>query len=281
MRTLRLAPVLLAALMLVPGCDNKKELTPEEIAAKLESDLEEAAARVRNNKLEDAEKIYLRVLETHPDHPKAVGGLGRVRLEEKKYEEAETLLAKAVAATPDDARLMYALGTSRMMQGKHAEAAEAYGQAFAADPENSEFGLSYGRQLKEAGSFAKAEEVLREVAELDPKAQFVFTELGDALRGQSKNEEALRTYMKAQNTYRSDKMAHAGAALTYELLGDNKHAADEWAAYITMDCCSDFSKTVAQKKIVTLEAGDGAAAEGGEAPGDEAAPEGAEQDQAG
>lgn len=262
---MRLAPVLLAALMLVPGCDNKKELTPEEVAAKLESDLEEAAARVRNNKLEDAEKIYLRILETHADHPKAVGGLGKVRLEEKKYAEAEKLLAQAVAALPEDARLQALLGQARMLQDKFAEAAEAYGQAFALDSENSEFGLSYGRQLKKAGNFAKAEEILRKVGELDPKAQFVWTELGDALREQKKHDEALRTYMKAQNTYRSDKMAHAGAAMAYEALGDNKHALDEWAAYITMDCCSEFSKTVAQHKIETLGEG-GAPSDGGEEP---------------
>ena len=270
MRTLRLAPILLAALMLAPGCDKEEELTPAEVEAKLASDLEEAAARLRNNKLDDAETIYLRILETHADHPQAVGGLGKVRLEEKKHAEAETLLAKAAAALPEDAKIQAALGQARKLQDKHAEAAEAYGKAFAIDAENSEYGLSYGRELKKAGDYAKAEGVLREVAEIDPKAQFVFTELGDALREQKKNDEALRTYMKAQNTYRSDKMAHAGAAMAYEALGDTKHALDEWAAYITMDCCSDFSKTVAQKKIETLGVGGGDP----DGPADEPAPDG-------
>lgn len=256
MRTLRLAPVLLAALVLAPACDRTKEPTPEEIAAKLETDIADAAARLRNNKVEDAEKIYLRILEGHADHPVAVGGLGRVRLEQSKYDEAEQLLTKAVAAAADDASLHASLGQARAMQGKFAEAAQAYGQAFALAADNSEYGLSYGRQLKKAEQFAKAEEVLREVADLDPKAQFVFTELGDALRGQGKHEEALRTYMKAQNTYRSDKMAHAGAAMAYEAMGDPKHAKDEWASYITMDCCSEFSKTVAQEKIETLGEGE-------------------------
>ena len=90
------------------------------------------------------------------------------------------------------------------------------------------------------------------VAELDPRAPSVNTELGDALREQDKLDDALKHYMKAQNVNRSDKRAHAGAAMVYEKKGDNKHALDEWSSYIQMDCCSDFSKTVAQKKIESL-----------------------------
>ena len=140
----------------------------------------------------------------------------------------------------------------RQNADKHAEAAEAYGKAFELVPDNSDYGLHYGRELKRAGKFDEAEGVLRKVAELDPKAQFVFTELGDVLREKNQLDESLKTYMKAQNTYPSNREAFAGAALTYEAKGDNKNALDEWSTYITMDCCSDFSKNVAQKKVETL-----------------------------
>ena len=60
--------------------------------------------------------------------------------------------------------------------------------------------------------------------------------------------------MKAQSTYGSDKMARAGAAFVYEDKEDIKHALDEWSAYIQRDCCSDYSRTVAQKKIMELKA---------------------------
>ncbi len=254
----RLYPALLAALLLTPACDRgDKELTPEEAAAKLASDLEEAAARLRNNKLKDAETIYARILKEDPENGDALGGMGKVRLEEKNYADAEILLAQATAKKPEDAKLYSALGQARQMDKKPAEAAEAYAKAFEIESDNSSYGLSYGRELKKAGKFDEAEQVLRKVAELDPKAQFVFTELGDSLREQNKLDEALRTYMKAQNTYRSDKMAHAGAAFVYEAQGDNGHALDEWSSYIRMDCCSDFSKTVAQKKIESLKVAHG------------------------
>jgi tetratricopeptide (TPR) repeat protein len=249
----RLVPALLAALLLAPACDrDKKELTPEEAAAKLASDLEEASARLRNNKPDDAEKIYARILEQSPGHPDALAGLAKVRFDAKQYAEAEKLLLEAIAKKGDDASVHFTLGQVRQHDGRPAEAAEAYGKAFELVDDNSDYGIHYGRELKKAGKLDEAEAVLRKVAELDPKAQFVFTELGDVLRAKKQLDESLRTYMRAQNTYPSNKEAFAGAALVYEELGDPAHALDEWSTYIRMDCCSDFSKNVAQKKIETL-----------------------------
>ena len=87
---------------------------------------------------------------------------------------------------------------------------------------------------------------------LDPNIHFVWTEIGDCVREQNRMDEALKLYMKAQNTYASDRMARAGAALVYESKGDIKHALDEWSAYIRMDCCSEYSNTVAKQKIQQL-----------------------------
>lgn len=253
MTTSRLVPALLAALLLVPACDRgEKELTPEEAAAKLASDLEEASARLRNNKRDDAEKIYVRVLESNPGNPGALAGLGKVRFDEKKYDEAEKLLVDAIAKQGDDPEVHFTLGQVRQHAQKPAEAAEAYGKAFELVPDNSDYGLHLGRELKKAGDLDQAETVLRKVAELDPKVQFVFTELGDVLREKKALDDSLRTYMKAQNTYPSNKEAFAGAALVYEAQGDNAHALDEWSTYIRMDCCSEYSKNVAQQKMETL-----------------------------
>jgi hypothetical protein len=72
--------------------------------------------------------------------------------------------------------------------------------------------------------------------------------------------------MKAQNTYASDRMARAGAALVYESKGDIKHALDEWSAYIRMDCCSEYSNTVAKQKIQQLKLPDAPPAAGEAAP---------------
>ncbi len=247
---------LLATALVLPavGCDKKTEST-EEAAVRIAGMVTEADTRLRNNKLADAERIYKRILEEQPEHPDATGGLGRLRFEENKFAEAEKLLTIALKTKADDPALWGALGRSLEHQDKHPEAAEAFGKAFALDSEDMDLGLSYGRELKRAGKFAEAEPVLRTVAEEDPRIQYVHTELADVLRELGQTDKALKMYMKAQNTYRSDRMARAGAAMVYEAKGDNKHALDEWSAYIRMDCCSNFAKDVATKKLVELSAG--------------------------
>jgi tetratricopeptide (TPR) repeat protein len=144
-------------------------------------------------------------------------------------------------------------------QESYAAAATAYNKAFALDEENGEYGLAQGKMLKKSEQYADAETVLRKVIEIDKQAEYVYTELGDVLRALNKDDEALRTYMKAQTIHPGDLMAHAGAALVYEKKDDIKHALDEWSTYIRMDCCSDYSKTVARKKVETLGKGDGEA----------------------
>lgn len=252
MRALSLA--ILLASTVATGCDRAPEVDPAAAEAKLRTDLDNAATRARNNKSKDAEKIYTRVLEEHPDQPEALAGLAKLRFADGKVDEALTMVDKAIAAKADVAQSHGLRGEILARQEKHAEAAAAYGKAFELTPEKSEYGLPYGVELKKAGSLPEAETVLRKVAEVDPMAQFVFTELGDVLRAQERLDESLKTYMKALSTYASDKMAHAGAAQIYEAKGDIKHALDEWSQYVRMDCCSQYSETVAKKKIESLQA---------------------------
>ncbi len=253
---------MLALAPLTMGCKGNKELTPEEIAAKLASDLEEAHARLRNGKIEDAETIYLRILATDHEHPDGLAGMAGVRMYERDYETAQVLLQRAIAAGNTKPTIYYTLGETFRLRNMHAEAVEPYRQAFEGNSEDSDYGLAYGISLKKSGNYKKAEKVLRVVGELDPNAQFVWTELGDVLRATDQPEVALKIYMKAQNTYASDKMARAGAAFIYEAKGENRKALDEWSAYIRMDCCSEYSNDVAKKKITELKATDAELAAG-------------------
>lgn len=255
----RLALVALAALLTAPvvGCDNSKEPTQEEKDAKFARELEDADARIRNNKPAEAKKILGRLLKERPDDAKATALLGKAHYAKSEYKDAESLLKKAVANNPKDAEAQYMLGETLRYTDRFAEAADAYRAAFELDKENSDYGLSLGIALLKAEKAADAETVLVEVLDLDPKAQDgartgANTFLGDAYRAQGKLDDALRSYMKAQTINQSDKMAFAGAGFVYEGKDDIKHALDQWSAYVQRDCCSEYSKTVAQKKVAEL-----------------------------
>jgi len=256
----RLALVALAAVLLAPvtGCDNNNGPTQEELDAKFERELGDADTRIRNNKTNEAKKILTRLLEERPEQPAATALLGKAHYMDSEYGQAEALLQRAAAAAPKDAETHYLLGETLRYTDRFAEAAAAYRTAYELDQENSTYGLSLGIALLEADQPAEAQPVLEEVLELDPKARDgaktgANTFLGDAYRAQGKLDEAMRSYMKAQTVNQSDKMAFAGAALVYEDKDDVKHALDQWADYIQRDCCSEYSRGVAQKKIESLE----------------------------
>jgi len=243
--------VFLSLILGANACGDKVD--PEAEAAKLRSDLAEADARLRNHMVEDAQKIYLRILEKYPHNPDAEFGMAQVRFAEDDLKSTEVLLKRVVEAKPDDPKVHAKLGHVYFLTKRHGESAEEYKRAFELEPDNGEYGLAYGVGLKNSEQYAEAEAVLRKVAELDPMVRFVYTELGDSVRAQGRLDEALKIYMKAQNTYASDKMARAGAAFVYEAQGKNALALDEWSAYIRMDCCSPYSNDVAKKKIMELQ----------------------------
>ena len=244
--------ILAASSLVTTGCE-KKGLTPEEQAAKNKEDLTNGAARVRDEKYDEAEAMFARVLAVEPENAAALAGMGRVKLGQKKLDEAVTLLERAAAKTPEDGPLQASLGEVYGKLDRHAESATAYGAAFKADPNNGNLGIAQGHALMKAKQLEQAEAVLREVVKVDPQAEYVYTDLGDALRLQGKLDEALKSYMKALIEHVGDKKAHAGAAQVYELQNNKAKAIDEWSTYIRMDCCSEFANTVAKKRIAALQ----------------------------
>jgi len=253
--------IALSGLLLLPACEQEKQVDPAAQAAAMKKRLGAAREFVKEDKFEDARAIYKGVLAAEPNHPESLWGMGRLAYEDRNYDKALELLEKAVAGAPDNAEFHATLGEVAFNHKKFARSATAYGKAFALDEGNGDYGIGQAKALKEAKKYEEAEKVLLVVAEEDEQAEYVYTELGGVLLALDRQDEALRSYMKAQTIHPADTKARAGAALVYEAKGDTKHALDEWSAYIRMDCCSDYSKNVARKKMVSLKQGP---AEGGD-----------------
>lgn len=235
------------------SCTEKSALSPEDQAAQNKKDLSNGAARVRDEKYDEAEPMFARVLAVDPENAEALAGMGRVKLGLKKYDEGVALLERAAAKLPEDGPLQASLGEAYAKLERHMDSATAYGLAFKADPANGNLGIAQGHALQKAKQLDQAETVLREVAKNDAQAEYVYTELGDVLRAQGKLDEALHSYMKALIEHVGDEKAHAGAAEVYELQNNRGKAIDEWSTYIRMDCCSEYSNKVAKKRIKALQ----------------------------
>lgn len=244
--------ICLAALLILPACEPKQK--DVDVEAEIARNLKEGDSNLRNNKTAEAKSNYEAVLGYDANNAAALTGLGRVELEASNFAAAVEQLDKAVAADGSYALAHASLGRAHTGLKDWAKAAEHLGKAWELDQDTEQYGLEYGVALREAKQLDKAAEVLEQVAEINPKIKYVYRELGKAHFDAGEHDKALRTFMKAQTTWAGDQDAFAGAALVYEAQGEISKSIDQWSQYIQQDCCSTYSKDIAQPKLAELKA---------------------------
>ena len=242
--------IYLAALLILPACQPKEK--DVDVEAEIARNLKEGDSNLRNNKVDEAKTNYEVVLGYDANNAAALTGLGRIALEAGDATAAIDSLEKAVAADAGNALAQASLGRAHALAKDWANAAEHLGKAWELDKDTEQYALEYGVALRESKQLDKAAEILEEVAEINPKIKYVYRELGRAQFDAGELDKALRTFMKAQSTWAGDQDAFAGAALVYEAQGEISKSIDQWSAYIQQDCCSTYSKDVAQPKLAEL-----------------------------
>jgi tetratricopeptide (TPR) repeat protein len=246
----RILGICVAALLLLPACDPKAKTV--DVEAEIARNLGEGDSNLRNNKTAEAKANYEAVLVHDANNAAALTGLGRVALENGEPAAAIEPLSKAIAADPKYALGHASLGRAYAQTSDWTKAADHLGQAWELDKDTEQYGLEYGVALREAKQLDKAAEVLLEVAELNPKIKYVYRELGKTQYDAGDLDKSLRTFMKAQTQWAGDQDSFAGAAMVYEAQGEISKSIDQWSQYIQQDCCSSYSKEVAQPKLAEL-----------------------------
>ncbi|MFO7565463.1 MAG: tetratricopeptide repeat protein [Enhygromyxa sp.] len=253
----RVLGICVAALLILPACEPKQKEV--DVPAEIARNLAEGDSNLRNNKTAEAKTNYEVVLGYDANNAAALTGLGRIALDAGDPAGAIEPLAKAVAADPQYALGHASLGRAYAGTKDWAKAAEHLGKAWELEQDTEQYGLEYGVALREAKQLDKAAEVLKEVAEINPKLKYVYRELGKVQYDAGELDKSLRTFMKAQTQWAGDQDAFAGAAMVYEAQGEIGKSIDQWSQYIQQDCCSTYSKEVAQPKLAELKEKENAA----------------------
>jgi tetratricopeptide (TPR) repeat protein len=248
----RVLGLALLAVLTLSACP--KDKPPEDIEAMIVRALEDGDSLLRNSKLDEAQEKYQWVLEQRADDVAALTGLGRIELARENPAGAIEPLKQAVAAKADDALAQASLGRAMAGTKDWAGAAEHLGKAWELDKDQDQYGLEYGVALRENKQFDQAITTFEAVADSNPKVKYVYRELAHTHKEAGDLDKALRMYMKAQSAWAGDQDAYAGAALVYEAQGQITKSVDQWAKYIQQDCCSSYSKDVAQPKLAELKA---------------------------
>jgi protein O-GlcNAc transferase len=147
--------------------------------------------------LDQAEQLYLQVLQAEPHHAETLHLMGVAASQRGRHDLAIPYIEQALAVTPSSAVFHNNLGFAYKALGKFTEAAAHYQQAIGLRPDYAVAYCNLGAVLQTQGKSEEAERCLREALRLQPDYTQALTILGNALAEQGKLEEAVACHRHA------------------------------------------------------------------------------------
>jgi predicted TPR repeat methyltransferase len=186
--------------------------------------LEEAVALAillqKNEQLVEAQELYRRILETAPDHPRALHYAGVLAHQQGRSDEAIALIERSLALVPDQADWYSNLGIAFQSDGKLDAAIDVYRRAIAIDPSHANAHSNLGVLLRASGKPSEAEAAYRTAIQLNPNHIDAYTNLGILLYGLKRTEEAAACYCKVITLRPKHREARRLLALAHCTLGE-------------------------------------------------------------
>ncbi|MEZ0369719.1 MAG: tetratricopeptide repeat protein [Candidatus Sericytochromatia bacterium] len=172
-------------------------------------------ARQKAGRIEEAESIYLQVLQALPEHPQALQLLGLLRLQQQRLPESLALLQQAARLVPDSASYQYNLGQVYFMQGSLAEAADCFRQVLRLGPPRADIHCRLAEIAQARGELIQAAASYRQALALDPAAERVLAGLGTTLLHLGELQEAQTLLQAALRQGGDSSELHNNLALAF------------------------------------------------------------------
>jgi len=207
-----------------PSESSTRELTLEEAVSL-------AILLQKNEQFGEAQEVYRRVLETRPDHPRALHYAGVLAHQQGREGEALALIERSLALVPDQADWHSNLGIVLQSNGRLDDAINSYRRAIAIDPSHANAYSNLGVLLRATGRPVEAEAAYREAIQLNPEHIDAYTNLGILLNGLKRTEEAAACYCKVITLRPKHREARKLLAVAHCTLGEIDKAVsilEEW-----------------------------------------------------
>jgi tetratricopeptide (TPR) repeat protein len=151
----------------------------------------------RAGRVEEAERIYRRVLAADADQPDALHLLGVAAMDRGDYRQAHELLTRAVASAPLAAEIYNAIANAERGLGRTEAAVAAYRRALALAPTDAGIATNLAAILIRGGDLPGAEAALAAAAESDPGYADAWFVRGELYRARGELAAAEASYRKA------------------------------------------------------------------------------------
>ena len=166
-------------------------------AEQAEAVLQEALGLHRAGRLEQAGRLYRRILECRPQEVRALHLLGVIAGQERRHEEAVKFFTEAAALAPQIPAVHNDLGNAQSELARYASAIESYDRAIALAPGWADPHYNRANALLELQQFAAAVAGYRCAIAHAPSHAAAFANLGNALRATGAPQEAVASYERA------------------------------------------------------------------------------------
>jgi tetratricopeptide (TPR) repeat protein len=153
-----------------------------------------AAEHQKEGRLEEAERLYRRVLRHNPRNVDAMRLLALIDIGAGREAEAESLLQQAIAAAPDFLAALLDLGRLRKDQDRFGDALQCFDRALALDAANAQTHFLRAATLAPAALTNEAIEAYQRCLKLRPGHMGAMIGLGHMYKAVGRYEDAVASY---------------------------------------------------------------------------------------
>jgi len=162
-----------------------------------QSILQAAIAHHQAGQLDQAERLYRKLLDRTPDHPDALHLLGVIAIARGRHERAIQLIGRALHIMPGFADAHVNLGNALRLAGKLEQAIESYQRAIALNPNAALAHSNLARVLNDLGRFPAALASCGAAIGLDPTLLAARVNLAVSLKGLGRAPDAVVAWRAA------------------------------------------------------------------------------------
>jgi tetratricopeptide (TPR) repeat protein/glycosyltransferase involved in cell wall biosynthesis len=158
--------------------------------------LRQARSAEREGKLDEAEAIFVQLLDADGRNPRALMGLSRLYMRQRRWTDAAAISSRLATEQPTSIEPRQILARALLEEGRLDGAQRVYAELAGLEPYNPAAWRSLGRVHGRLGNWADAREAWRRVTEIDPALLDARLELADACR-QAGDGDAARAELKS------------------------------------------------------------------------------------
>jgi len=189
----------------------------------------------KGNSLQEAERLYGRILESAPDNLNALHFLGLICYQQDRHDEAAALIARITTLAPGNADAHNNLGNVLKSLGKVMEAEACYRKAIAINPGHGPAHNNLGVALMARNQADEAIQAYTRAIALAPDSAEFRYNMGNALRKSGDLDAAISTYREAVNLAPGYTVAWQGLARTCIQANRREDAADVFENWLRKD----------------------------------------------